>query len=689
MQLKRAASQGRRRGAASPRASQPPRGRTRQRRRRSTARCCSTARRARTTVLEPNVRVTRLFGASALLYGQAGFDAITGASPTGAAPAIGVQTTTTPSGNTVSSTTGQVPVAKFNDHRLLGELGGKVPLGLGFALGASGHVSRERDYRSTGGTATLTLECMQKLTTFSAGGGVNHDQVIPKVGTPVGLDSTGAITGVVFNPKRVTSAQVGVSRILSRRWMVALNANRDRESGYLTEPYKVLSVVDPATGTPTATQVKEKRPDERDRRDALLSSVYHLTNNVVYTSYRYYWDDWGVRSSTFDLKYRVNLGDHAFVQPHVRYYTQTAATFYRAELVQGEPLPAFASSDERLGRAPHGDVRAHLRAGPCGKGPGQVFVRAEYMRQTGGKGLNDVQSFGGESGASGHDRRPSWARSRPSPVRRSGSAPCSSGTRPRSDAAMTVRRCRSSPASPPWPGRARCSSTRTTPRSRSALTDVARDEALRIEHKYSRYRDDNLLFALNHSAGVADRGRRRDRVAPRLRGRLLRRVGRAGSTSPRACCAGRGRSTGRADVPTAALVRELLAARRLEAGDVGRSRAHAARGHGARPRRHRQGVRCGPRRGAARGRAPRPPSSSISGATCSPSGPRREERAVDRRRRRSRRARARRCCGASSSRAAAWPRAATRAASCSSPGGGSATCSTRRRAGRSRARRAR
>ncbi len=37
----------------------------------------------------------------------------------------------------------------------------------------------------------------------------------------------------------------------------------------------------------------------------------------------------------------------------------------------------------------------------------------------------------------------------------------------------------------------------------AALTDVAREEALRIEHKYSRYRDDNLLSALNHSAGQA------------------------------------------------------------------------------------------------------------------------------------------------------------------------------------------
>src|SRR5690242_19665922 len=31
---------------------------------------------------------------------------------------------------------------------------------------------------------------------------------------------------------------------------------------------------------------------------------------------------------------------------------------------------------------------------------------------------------------------------------------------------------------------------------------VARTEALRIEHKYSRYRDDNLLHRIQHAAGA-------------------------------------------------------------------------------------------------------------------------------------------------------------------------------------------
>ena len=34
---------------------------------------------------------------------------------------------------------------------------------------------------------------------------------------------------------------------------------------------------------------------------------------------RFYRDDWGMRSNTFDLKYRDELEDGAYLQPHIRY----------------------------------------------------------------------------------------------------------------------------------------------------------------------------------------------------------------------------------------------------------------------------------------------------------------------------------------------------------------------------------
>ena len=76
---------------------------------------------------------------------------------------------------------------------------------------------------------------------------------------------------------------------------------------------------------------------------------HHFTSGILYLSYRHYWDDWGVSSETIDAKYRHPTSETAYLEPHIRYYNQTAADFYRFGLIQGQPLPAYASTDSRLG----------------------------------------------------------------------------------------------------------------------------------------------------------------------------------------------------------------------------------------------------------------------------------------------------------------------------------------------------
>src|SRR4029077_14787658 len=137
---------------------------------------------------------------------------------------------------------------------------------------------------------------------ITAGGGFSHDDVFPVGGTPAGL-SDGTIIFRGNNPKKVSNLLLGVSRILSRRWMVSVNGTRTFENGYLTEPYKLVSIMNASTGVPIA-ELTDKRPSTRDRSSVLFSSVYHLSDDVLYTSYRYYWDSWAIRSHTLDVKYR-------------------------------------------------------------------------------------------------------------------------------------------------------------------------------------------------------------------------------------------------------------------------------------------------------------------------------------------------------------------------------------------------
>jgi hypothetical protein len=162
-----------------------------------------------------------------------------------------------------------------------------------------------------------------------------------------------------------------------------LNATRTFERGYLSEPYKVLSVVDGTTGMPSG-QLMEKRPATRERRSVLASSAYHLTDDVLYLSYRYYQDDWRIRSHTLDARYRHELANDNYLEPHLRYYAQTAASFYRIGLVDGEPLPELATADYRLGA-----MRSVTIGATYGfripDSPGEWSVRAEYLGQFGNR----------------------------------------------------------------------------------------------------------------------------------------------------------------------------------------------------------------------------------------------------------------------------------------------------------------
>ena len=331
---------------------------------------------------EPTARITRKFAGGQSLSAQFGFDVITGASPSGALPTGETQTTTSASGNVTTIAPGRVPLDSFKDSRYAGDLEWQLPFLRSFLSTIGGHASREKDYQSLGANGRLSVDLLQRRTTLTAGGGINRDRVFPVGGVPIALSDGSTRSGSVASTnKDVSTVMLGLSQVVTRRWLFGLNATRTFERGYLTEPYKVISVVDGTTGVP-AGQLLEKRPATRDRRSLLASSTYHLADDVLYLTYRYYLDDWQVRSHTFDARYRLELGNENYLEPHLRYYAQTAASFYRIGLVEGDPLPDFATADYRLGAMRTATIGATYGFRIPGS-PGEWSVRAEYLGQFG------------------------------------------------------------------------------------------------------------------------------------------------------------------------------------------------------------------------------------------------------------------------------------------------------------------
>ncbi len=334
----------------------------------------------RTQVAEPMFRVTRLFPRGQSLSAQVDFDVITGASPSGAAPSGRVQTVTTPSGESRTVAANEIPMTEFEDARGALDLEWTAPVGSHVTATTGGHFSRESDYRSLGARGQVTLEAFQRLSTFTAGAGYNRDVIEPMGGVTAGL-TDGVLTGDANGDKRSRSFLLATSRVMTRRWLLGVTGSWTAEEGYLTDPYKVVSLVNRADGL-TSGELGERRPTSRLRRDVLASSVVHHGEDVSYATYRYYWDDWGIRSHTIDLKLRHDFDDEHFLQPHVRAYRQAAASFHRWALLAGDPLPAYASADYRLGDLRTVTLGATLGF-PLAGLPGQFTVRAEYLRQWG------------------------------------------------------------------------------------------------------------------------------------------------------------------------------------------------------------------------------------------------------------------------------------------------------------------
>jgi len=349
----------------------------------------------RVTVIEPVAQGKSEVGDDEFVTVTAVADSMTGASPNGAAPTTKPQTFTAASGNTGYATPANtLPLHEFTDFRAAIALDWDKPWSrvTRSLIGAS--VSAETDYTSLGASATLTHDTDDKLTTFTAGAALGLDFVQPKGGIPQALtpveaaisrrsgeddDDRGGLGGNEVKNKTMTDMVLGVTQVISPRLLAQLNYGVGLTQGYLTDPYKIISVVD-AAGETTGYRT-EKRPESRFRQTLYTKAVYHFSQDVVHAAYRYYVDDWGLRAHTADLKYRLELGARHYLQPHLRYYRQGAADFFQHSLTSSVALPKFASADLRL--AEMSSYTAGLKYGfPLAKRH-ELSARVEYMRQQG------------------------------------------------------------------------------------------------------------------------------------------------------------------------------------------------------------------------------------------------------------------------------------------------------------------
>jgi len=318
-------------------------------------------------------------------------DTLTGATPNGATPSNVVQTFTQSSGDgSYSVAPGELPADDTHmDTRLAVSAAYRDRIGDDFAVGYDGRMSMEFDYLSFGFGNDYQWELNKDNTRFDLGIYGEYNRVHPVGNIPLALQPM-TPAGTLQNrrgssaTRKAAEISLGVTQVIDRDSLFQLRYTRSHFSGYLNDPYKLLSVIDdenPASLGATLEYRFENRPQNRDLDTLYFAYKRALDSGVLDLSLRLSDDDWGISATALDLRYRYRLSGSRYLQPHLRLYHQDEAEFFRYNLVSSAPLPEFASADTRV--ATFDAITIGLKYG-IATGPQQNHsIAAEYYTQRG------------------------------------------------------------------------------------------------------------------------------------------------------------------------------------------------------------------------------------------------------------------------------------------------------------------
>src|SRR5450432_85403 len=201
--------------------------------------------------------------------------------------------------------------------------------------------SVERDYISDTASISLSQDMFGDLTTVTLGFANTQN----KVGENNGTANDPNVAWLGHALTRAYSG--GVSQIITKNFIAGVNLQVITDAGYLANPYRSIRFLDPTNpkGYSLGNQVY---PDTHTSTAVQVQGKYYLPYRAAVTAlYRYYNDTWGVRGNTYEIDYTHPIRNRWIFEGRVRYYKQTAATFY-SDLFPFAGSQNFTARDQNL-----------------------------------------------------------------------------------------------------------------------------------------------------------------------------------------------------------------------------------------------------------------------------------------------------------------------------------------------------
>jgi hypothetical protein len=208
------------------------------------------------------------------------------------------------------------------------------------SLSGSYRYSTENDYWSNGGVGTLSIDMFEKNTTLA----------LSAFGAK---DIVGRAGDAAFRrPQDSIGGRLTLTQILDTKMLLTASVETLRIAGYQASPYRWVGIEGFGLCAHTTQNcLPESHPHERIRT-AISGRLRRAFGSRVSmgVDFRYYFDDWGLRSDTAGSDLAVLIGERGTLTFAYRFYIQGEADFYQPYYTQSAEQLDYFTRDRKLSK---------------------------------------------------------------------------------------------------------------------------------------------------------------------------------------------------------------------------------------------------------------------------------------------------------------------------------------------------
>jgi hypothetical protein len=146
--------------------------------------------------------------------------------------------------------------------------------------------------------------------------------------------------------KDIDTYTFSATQILTPQFLVTGGYSLSRVDGYQSSPLRRIKVPPNPAFPDIGPVYDEVHPKTRDRKTGFLRiQRYFLSRTSVDLNLSYYFDDWGVDAGAVQFRVSHYLSDNLMIRLNYRFYSQSAAYFYKPHYTI-QDIPASTPTDD-------------------------------------------------------------------------------------------------------------------------------------------------------------------------------------------------------------------------------------------------------------------------------------------------------------------------------------------------------